>query len=284
MSKVGIVIPTIFERPGYLFEAIISIRAAGSAHILLSTPDNPEMISRFINIVDEHQIEKPTGNLASKINHSLGQLPSECEFIGWLGDDDLLTPKSLERAVSALQENPEIALVYGSCDYINAKGEKIGQNPSGNWAKSLMHFGPFLIPQPGSVWRRSAFEQIDGIDDSFDLAFDHDLFIRLKKHSGALFLDNTQAAFRWHSESLSVGRRWQSATEASKVREKHYNKLLLPIMLLWEPLVVVATKLAFPSRRTTPSVIATFGSSTTTEYLSKTSFSMLICVPGSVNS
>lgn len=244
MSKVGIVIPTIFERPEYLCEAIASIRTAGDAYILLSSPDSPETVSKYISLVDEHQIEKPSGNLASKIEYALRQLPSDCEFIGWLGDDDLLTPKSLEIAVQALQENPRISLVYGSCDYINAEGKKIGQNPSGSWAKHLLRFGPFLIPQPGSLWRREAFEAIGGIDDSFDLAFDYDLFLRLIKHSGAKFIDNSQAAFRWHSESLSVGRRWHSVAEASRVRKKHYSKLLLPLTLIWEPLVVLATKFA----------------------------------------
>lgn len=244
MTKVGIVIPTIFERPKYLFEAITSIRNAGDAYILLSTPNNSEMVSKYIHLVDEHQIEKPAGNLASKINHALGQLPAECSFITWLGDDDLLTPKSLERAVSALEENLEIALVYGSCDYINAEGEKIGQNPSGEWAKNLLRFGPFLIPQPGSVWRRSTFEAIGGIDDSFDLAFDHDLFLRLQKHTDSKYLNTTQACFRWHTGSLSVNSRWQSVTEASRVRLKHYNPFIKPLMIVWEPLVVLATKLA----------------------------------------
>ena len=244
MSKVGIVIPTIFERPEYLFEAIESIGTAGDAYILLSSPNNPEMVSNYIHLVDEHALEQTGGNLASKINHALNQLPPDCEFIGWLGDDDLLTPQSLERAVSALKENPGLALVYGSCDYIDASGKKIGQNPSGSWAKTVMLFGPFLIPQPGSVWRRSAFDAIGGIDDHFDLAFDHDLFLRLTKYSGAKYLGVTQAAFRWHAGSLSVGKRWNSVLEASKVRRKHYNPLVKPMMYLLEPLVILTTKLA----------------------------------------
>ena len=244
MSKVGIVIPTIFERPEYLFEAIKSIRTAGDAYVLLSTPDNPEMASKYIHLVDEHVLEQTGGNLASKINHALNELPADCEFIGWLGDDDLLTPNSIQRAVSALQENPELALVYGSCDYIDASGKKIGQNPSGSWAKKLMLFGPFLIPQPGSVWRRSAFKAIGGIDDRFGLAFDHDLFLRLTKHSGAKFLGVTQAAFRWHEGSLSVGKRWTSVLEASSVRRKQYKPIIRPMMFLWEPLVILATKFA----------------------------------------
>ena len=243
MAKIGIVIPTIFERPEYLFEAIKSIRSAGDAHILLSAPDSA-LKEPYLELVDEHRAELPEGNLAAKINHALGQLPSDCEFIGWLGDDDLLTPKSLERASAAFENNQEIGLVYGSCDYIDSQGNKIGHNPSGEWAKKLLHFGPFLIPQPGSLWKRETFQAIGGIDDQFAMAFDHDLFLRLSKHSKAMFIDNTQASFRWHPNSLSVGRRWQSVTEASRVRKKHYSKLLLPVMLIWEPLVVIATKLA----------------------------------------
>lgn len=244
MSKVGIVIPTIFERPEYLFEAIESIRTAGDAYILLLSPDKPGMVSQYIHLVDEHVTEQSNDNLAGKINHALNQLPPDCEFIGWLGDDDLLTPQSIERAVFALQENPELALVYGSCDYIDESGKKIGQNPSGSWAKNLMLFGPFLIPQPGSVWRKSAFEAIGGIYNQFDLAFDHDLFLRLTKYSGAKFLGATQAAFRWHEGSLSVGKRWTSVLEASRVRRRHYRPIIKPIMYLWEPVVIIATKLA----------------------------------------
>lgn len=244
MPKVGIVIPTIFERPQYLFQAIASIRAAGDAFILLASPQDEIKLTPYLSLVDGHLKELNHGNLATKINHALSQLPAECEFIGWLGDDDLLTPKSLERAVSALQDNTEIALVYGSCDYINAEGEKIGQNSSGNWAKSLMNFGPFLIPQPGSVWRRRAFDAIGGIDDSFELAFDHDLFLRLQQHTDAKYLNTTQACFRWHPGSLSVNSRWQSVTEASRVRLKHYNPFIKPLMIVWEPLVVLATKFA----------------------------------------
>jgi glycosyltransferase involved in cell wall biosynthesis len=244
MSKVGIIIPTIFERPEYLFEAIESIRTAGDAYILLSSPDNPEMVSRYIQHVDEHILERPDGNLASKINDALNQLPPDCVFIGWLSDDDLLTPQSIQRAVYALQENPELGLVYGSCDYIDAAGHKIGRNSSGNWAKGLMRYGPFLIPQPGSFWRRSVFEAIGGIDDDFDLAFDHDLFLRLTEYSAAKYLGATQAAFRWHEGSLSVGQRWTSVLEASKVRSRHHKQIVKPIMFLWEPLVIFATKFA----------------------------------------
>ena len=82
VSKVGIVIPAIFERHEYLFEAIESIRSAGDACNLLSSLDNPEMISRYIGLVDKHALEQLNGNLAGKLNHAPNQLPPECEFVG----------------------------------------------------------------------------------------------------------------------------------------------------------------------------------------------------------
>lgn len=252
MSKVGVVIPTIFDRPNYLADSVLSARKAGDVHILLVAPDNPEMTAAYSQLVDECRREKVHGHLSAKINQAIRQLPEDCEFITWLGDDDLLTPDSLRRAVSTLSQNPKVAVVFGSCDYIDAQGQKIGGNPSGNWAKHLMFYGPFLIPQPGSVWRRSAFESIGGLDESFQLAFDHDMFLRLSKYSGAMFINKTQAEFRWHAGSLSVNRRWQSVIEASRARRKHYKSFILPLILIWEPVVIIATKLAgdFVSWRT----------------------------------
>lgn len=252
VNRIGIVIPTKFEREEYLLECINSIRDAGEAFIMLVVPQNPIMERRFLDLVDNIMIEEPGGNLASKINAALWQLPISCQFVTWLGDDDLLTANSLDRSLNAFRNHPEIGLVYGSCGYIDAKGHKIGQNPSGTWAQHLMSFGPFLIPQPGSLWRRRAFESIGGLDDSFHLAFDHDLFLRLRKHSRAMFINKTQAQFRWHADSLSVSRRWQSVMEASRARRKHYKNYMLPVMLPWELIVIMATKLAgdFVSWRT----------------------------------
>lgn len=244
MTRIGIVIPTLFERPQYLLRAISSIREAGDAYILLSGPENQRLLENYSELVDEFQIEQKSGNLASKINHALMALPAQCEFITWLGDDDLLTPQSLVRSASALDQNPDVGLVYGACDYIDDSGDKIGQNPSGNWAPMLAQFGPFLIPQPGALWRRSTFEAVGGIDAKFCLAFDHDLYLRLHKKSRSLYLSSTQACFRWHRDSLSVKARWSSVIEASRVRRKHYAPVLKWVLIPWEFVVVLLTRFA----------------------------------------
>lgn len=246
MGKIGIVIPTIFSRPEYLPLAMESVRKAGTCHLAISAPNirnriQNEFQSRFACEPDQLIEDTPGVGLAQKINDALNALPADCEYIGWLGDDDLLRPKALEIAAAYLDEHPECVMVYGGCDYIDAQGNLIFKNPSSQLASSILHFGPQLIPQPGSLWRRDAFEKVGGLSTQFDMAFDFDLFLKLKRVGDLRHVPITLASFRWHKDSLSVKKRWRSVSEASKVRRTHYSGIARLLWPMWEPWVVLST-------------------------------------------
>lgn len=223
--------------------AINSARNAGAHETLVMGPLPISRVKKDSQI--HHYVEEPKlESLSAKLSWALSDLAERFDYITWLGDDDLLHPDSLTVAAHYLDDNPDVALVYGGCDYIDIGGQKVGANRSGSWAKWLMLFGPFLIPQPGSLIRSSAFLKIGGLDSDFKLAFDHDLFVRLAKNYRILHLKQIQAAFRWHPQSLTVKNRWESVREASRVRKKHYKKYLYPLVFIWEPLVVLGTHFA----------------------------------------
>lgn len=115
---------------------------------------------------------------------------------------------------------------------------------SGRWAVPLLSFGPDLIPQPGSLIRRSVFNSFGGLRTDLGWAFDVDLFINLKKHGKVRYLNQPLASFRWHPESLSVGQRDGSVREASQVRVQYLPKGLKQVSFLWEPALRWATKRA----------------------------------------
>ena len=250
MSKVGIVIPTIFSRPAYLPLAAKSIRAAGDAFVMVSspepTPEQQKLIDQLVHdeLVDQHLIETDGLPLALKISEALAALPEECEYIGWLGDDDLLLPDALLVTSRLLDSRADAVMAFGGVDYIDKDGEKLFTNASSQSHEKLLSFGPQLIPQPGSLWRRDAFEVVGGLSGEFDLAFDFDLFRKLSKRGRLIHLPITLAQFRWHADSLSVKRRWRSVSEASRVRRKHYNFPMRILWPLWEPWVMLATWLA----------------------------------------
>jgi GT2 family glycosyltransferase len=156
----------------------------------------------------------------------------------------LLAPGSLSETAQALDSDPATVLVYGSCDYVDPNGKVVWVNKSGPWASPLLHFGPDLIPQPGALFRRSAFEKVGGLSKTYDWAFDFDLLLKLKKTGKLRFINKTLASFRWHPESLSVEYRTMSVEEASKVRVHHLPEFVRPVSCLWEYPVKKATLIA----------------------------------------
>ncbi len=243
-QRVGIVVPTLGNRPYYLEQCLRSIRSAGDAHILLVAPESLNTSDLESASLIDSVVVDAGGGLAAAINQGIQALPKSVEYVNWLGDDDLLAEGSLTISSQILNKESSSVMTFGACDYIDSNGEIVWVNPSGQWAVSVLRFGPDLIPQPGALFRRSAFEAIGGLNTELGWAFDFDLFIRLSKKGKLKFLNQTVAQFRWHPESLSVEHRKKSVSEASKVRISHLPIVLRPISILWEYPVRQATLIA----------------------------------------
>ena len=243
-QRVGIVVPTLGNRPDYLEKCLRSIRAAGDAHILLVTPSSLQTSALESASLIDSVVNDAGGGLASAINQGIRALPETVEYTNWLGDDDLLIAGSLKNSAQVLDSDPKVVMTFGACEYIDSNGKSVWQNRSGQWAVPLLRFGPDLVPQPGALFRRSAFESIGGLNVNFGWAFDFDLFIRMSKIGMLKYLNQTLAQFRWHPESLSVEHRKKSVAEASMVRVAHLPRFLKPISFIWEYPVRQATLIA----------------------------------------
>lgn len=239
--RVGIVVPTLGNRSTYLFESLNSIRNAGNSHICIVTPANVDLSGLESAGLFDSRVDDPMSGLPEAINFGFSSLLKSIEYIGWLGDDDLLEPGALDTTFQALSSNDAFAAVFGGCHYIDPSGKRILTNMSGNWAVPLISFGPDLIPQPGSLMRRSSFDAFGGLRSDLGWAFDVDLFINLKRQGKVKYLRQPLASFRWHPESLSVGQRANSVREASQVRVEYLPTGLKMISFIWEPLVRWAT-------------------------------------------
>jgi GT2 family glycosyltransferase len=240
----AVVVPTLGERPEYLELSLQSIRDAGQAYILLVAPasfDTSHLTAA--RLIDEAVVE--TGkSLPAAINQGFAALPGNVRYIAWLGDDDLLRPGSLEITQAYLDAHEKTSVVYGRCDYIDESGKVVWTNRSGPWAAPLLRVGPDLIPQPGSLFRRSAFVATGGLRTDLGWAFDLDIFLRLARLGRLSYVRRTLAAFRWHAGSLSVGQRDGSVREASQVRREFLPSWIRPVSALWERPVRWATSRA----------------------------------------
>lgn len=247
MNKIAVVIPTTLSRPKYFPMAYHSVMAQEGDFELEVFVGCPEHVVEDVAKIAPKAVilrEPRTGGLGSKLDSFLKIAAQESDFLAWLGDDDTLTIGSLAVTSQLLSAHHDASMAFGACDYIDEQGQIIFTNKSGPWASGLLHFGPQLIPQPGSLMRSSSYLAAGGLVDDFKLAFDFDLFLRLKKLGRMLYSPRTLAQFRWHPTSLSVKHRFSSAAEASKVRRRHYRGISTYLWPLWEPLTIGATWLA----------------------------------------
>jgi hypothetical protein len=98
----------------------------------------------------------------------------------------------------------------------------------------LMRVGPNLVPQPGSMFSRHAYNEVGGLDSSYGWAFDQDLFTRIGRKFRVKYVQRTLASFRWHEDSLSAGSRDGSVMESSRIRVKNLPTMIKPFSSLWE--------------------------------------------------
>lgn len=232
--KVGLVVPTLGTRPQYLLEALESIRKSGDCHVCLVAPEGAITLGEQLRELVDQIVIDPELGLPEAINIGIQSLPPSIKYVTWLGDDDLLVRDSMSYCQEVLDADESLGFVFGGCDYINGVGTTIGTNPSAWWAKYSIRFGPDLIPQPGSLLRRSTYESVGGLSEKYRLAFDLDLFIRLANVSRGRHLPRVLAKFRWHSESLSVSQRALAVAEASQIRVNHLPLPIRWLSPLWE--------------------------------------------------
>lgn len=243
LNNVGIVVPTLGTRIEYLIECLNSIKAAGCTNVILVGPANELIRVNEINGLYSMLLDDPGTGLTDAINTGIAAFSDKITLVGWLGDDDLLQIDSLRASVQAFKEKDNVVATYGACMYINDKGNNLFINRSGVWANRFMMLLPNLIPQPGSIFLKTAFNTIGGVKSTYPLSFDFELFFNLKKIGKLYYVPRIQGFFRWHPDSMSVDHRRSAVWQTSEIRKSFLPVLAKKISFLWEPLIIFTTLL-----------------------------------------
>jgi len=254
-ARVLIIIATLGRRPEYLEQTIRSIRSQSvPTDLVLVAPlenDHIQAISAQYSI----PVLPDPGSLPLAINRGAEALMPHHDYLNWLNDDDYLEPDSMQEVLSAVDSNPEAVVAFGHCRYVNTEGRELWVSKAGNIAPKILPWGPDLIPQPGMLVRSAAWRDVGGVDPSFDLAFDLDLLLRLKKIGKLICVNRVVSNFRWHPDSLTVEDRSKNLRESERAKRTALPKILRPVSRAWDVPVRVVIKFAARnvSRRATNS-------------------------------
>ena len=243
-SRILLVVATLGRRPAFLEETLESIRSQDvHADVVIVAPLDAPGIEATAVRFGAALLADP-GSLTKAINAGAESALGRHEFINWLNDDDLLEPGALHATITALDSDPRAVVAFGACRYIDPHGRELWISRAGKWAPRILKWGPDLIPQPGMLVRKAAWDQVGGLDESFGFAFDLDLLLRLQAIGTLVEVSEIVSSFRWHPDSLTVGDRKTNIAESERAKRKALSPAARRLAWSWEGPVALATRLA----------------------------------------
>ena len=147
------------------------------------------------------------------------------EWVCFLGADDQFADIHVLQNVSERLESsyPEYKVVYGQVMMINALGAEVAQLGA-SWDKVKNRFlnGTYCLPTPGVFLHRSVFSGYGKFDQSYVIAGDYELLLRVLKTSTPLYLPDILVTYM---QQGGISSRLESALvslrEMAKARRKH---------------------------------------------------------------
>jgi len=203
------VILAAYNAEGYLREAVASILTqtfTDFEFIIIDdgSTDRTKSIIESFNDPRIKLISRPNKGLTPSLNEALHLAAGE--FIARMDADDLSTPERLAAQVEYLNHHPDVVLLGGAYDLIDAAGRYLTTiTPPDDDATLQEHAlsGRTPICHPLAMMRRDAVLKVGGYDETFKVAQDLDLWLKLGEVGKLAAVKDVLLQYRQHEESVS---------------------------------------------------------------------------------
>lgn len=207
-ALVTIVTPSL-NQAAYLEEAIESVLAQDYPAIEYavvdggSTDGSADVIRRYEDRLAWWTTERDRGQAAA-LNKAFAR--AQGQILGWLASDDVLLPGTVTRVVRELERDPAALLVYGEALFVDENGREIFPLPARPFDREeMLRRCENFVVQPGSLFRRRAWELAGPFDEDSHYLFDFAFALRVAAHGRVQAIDDRLALYRVHAESKSGG-------------------------------------------------------------------------------
>ena len=231
-----VIVATLGERPS-LKETFVSIsnQKIKDLEIKIVCPRSKfqkvQRIAQEYLLFNFELIQDSGKGLSAAINQGY-EAHGNFEYFCWLNDDDELTRGSLERSINFLEKYQIFCAVIGTLAYSRANKSKVVRNKITNLHIHISKIGPNIIPQPGSLLRRTAIGGKGLLNEEYKYAMDLDLWLRIMKDGKIGIIKDTQAIMYWHQDSITVRNRESSSIEAFQIRLANSDNFFRKFLVL----------------------------------------------------
>ncbi len=209
---------------GETIRSVLDQKAPGDQYVFIdgaSTDRTAEIARSFGDRIDVMISEPDDGQyhaIQKGFEHATG------DILAWINADDILMPWTFKVVREVFSRFPQVDWITGSPGFLSDSGQltrvhtKLPAYPrrfiANGWFQK--EHGAYL-QQESMFWRRSLWEKTGGLDISYSLAADFDLWTRFAQHADLVPVDVPLAAFRERpglQRSSSAEDRYQAEVEA----------------------------------------------------------------------
>lgn len=204
--KVSIVTPS-YNQAKFIEQTILSVlnQTYPNIEYLIidggSDDGTVEILKKYQQRITAWVSEKDNGQ-TDAINKGFSMATGD--VYAWLNSDDTLEPHAVSRIVDYFSNNPDVGLVYGDANFIDADGKVIGKFNAAQTDQKRLREGYVHIPQQAAFFRADAWKQIGPLDPGFYFAMDYDLWVRLAAITRIAYYPGVIANFRLHDDAKTV--------------------------------------------------------------------------------
>jgi glycosyltransferase involved in cell wall biosynthesis len=223
MSTVLYAIPTLGTRNDWLRQSIASVQSqlVDDLQVVVVAPAGSSAAPVAASMGVECLASDRRG-LSAAINDAWRAYGGRHDYVGWLADDDVLSPIALLAAADHLDRHSVSVAVYGRLRAIRADGSSFVVMRPGRLAAVLLPYGTQQVPGVGNLFRAEAVRRAGYLDEGLRYAMDYDLFLKLRRLGSLDYLPLELAAVRVHPDRITENH-GDGEAEARAVQDRHFS-------------------------------------------------------------
>jgi len=192
-----------------------------------SSDQTPDILREYEDDPRFHWIGEKDRGQSDAINKGLAR--SRGEIFAWLNSDDLLTPGALQEVSATWISTGSPAILYGLAHLVDEEGQVTGFFPAHSPDMSLEKLLSlkYIFAQPATYAPTRSVIEIGGIDPSYHMAMDLDLWIRLAEMLPIRHIPKVLACFREHRDAKSTALTPAFIHDSGRVMERAVSRSLV---------------------------------------------------------
>lgn len=225
-SRISVVVPS-YNQGQYLNSTLASVIEQGYPNLELivmdggSTDNSLDVIHAYEPYISYWRSERDNGQTAALVE---GFSRSTGDIQCWLNSDDLHFSYTLHEVAEYFDQKPDVDAVYGNTVWIDAQGNELRKHREIGFNRFIWTYTYNYIPGMSMFWRRGIYEKAGGLDSSFNLAMDADLWIRMSDIGRIMHVRRFWSKMRFYPEQKNVRLRERSNEEDLRIRRRYWKE------------------------------------------------------------